>query len=463
MLSIGTYAFYGCEKLATITIPASVNEIGDAPFAKCSELKEINVQLGNTNYSSVNGILFTKDNSKIISYPCGKQETTYLIPSSVTCIGSQAFSYCADLVSITLPEGVTSIEWGAYYNCTKLQSVEIPSSISSIDDFAFCGCSSLASVKVWRESPLDLTENVFTNRMNAILYVPAGCKAVYETANYWKDFKEIVELSPIINFADSNVKAICIAKWDTDGDGELSEAEAATVKDLGEIFKSNSSITSFDELQYFTGLTNINANAFGSCISLTSIAIPNGVTTIGNLAFNYCKKLTTVAIPNSVCYIGRSAFHQSDNLSKVHITDIAAWCNISFDGAVANPLSQSCDLYLNGEELKDLKIPLNVLEIGEFSFYNCRSLNSVIIPENITTIGRSAFCYCSNLSYVSIPNSVEEIGIHAFNGCNLTMVIVKKDTPISISEEIIIRILEIFNPQNLAVPPIVRTFAEKQI
>jgi hypothetical protein len=61
--------------------------------------------------------------------------------------------------------------------------------------------------------------------------------------------------SPVITFADANVKAICVANWDTNGDGELSEEEAAAVTSLGVVFKGNTEITSFDELQYFTGLT----------------------------------------------------------------------------------------------------------------------------------------------------------------------------------------------------------------
>lgn len=91
-----------------------------------------------------------------------------------------------------------------------------------------------------------------------------------------------------INFADATVKALCVANWDTDKDGELSEAEAVAVTDLGDVFKGNTKITSFDELQYFIGLTDTGYGTFQNCSGLTSVTIPNSVTSIGESAFYKC-------------------------------------------------------------------------------------------------------------------------------------------------------------------------------
>jgi hypothetical protein len=82
-----------------------------------------------------------------------------------------------------------------------------------------------------------------------------------------------------INFADDNVKALCVANWDTNHDGELSYEEAAAVTSLGDVFYYNRNITSFNELEYFTGVTILNGS-FYNCTSLTSVKIPNSVTQI---------------------------------------------------------------------------------------------------------------------------------------------------------------------------------------
>ena len=111
-----------------------------------------------------------------------------------------------------------------------------------------------------------------------------------------------------ISFTDPIVKAICVSNWDTNGDGELSEPEAAAVTDLEDAFCNNDQITSFDELRFFTGLTTIGLNAFNGCSGLTSINIPTSATSIGYCAFYECTGLTSISIPNSVNSIGGWAF-----------------------------------------------------------------------------------------------------------------------------------------------------------
>ena len=183
-----------------------------------------------------------------------------------------------------------------------------------------------------------------------------------------------------ITFADNNVKAICVQKWGSAG--ELSENQAAAVTEIafGQVFKDNTTITSFDELQYFTGMKSIYTAAFSGCSRLNSVIIPNSVTFIGKSAFSHCG-LTSVTIPNSVNRILERAF---------------VYC----------------------EKLPSVTIPNSVTSIEEFAFASCSSLNTVTIPNSVTKIGDYAFSGCSGLTSFTIGNSVKSIGNYAFRDCN---------------------------------------------
>ena len=207
----------------------------------------------------------------------------------------------------------------------------------------------------------------------------------------------------VIQFTDNTVKSICVANWDTNGDGELSEAEAAVVTDLGVVFKNNTTITSFYELQYFTGLTSIDA-AFYNCSSLTSITIPNGVTSIGRSAFSGCSSLTSVTIPNSVTSIGDYAFHNCSGLTSITIPNSVT--------SIGEEAFENCS------GLTSITIPNSVTSIGWGAFQNCSGLTSVTIPNSVTSIGGSTFSGCSGLTSITIGNSVTSIGSSAFYGCS---------------------------------------------
>ena len=144
---IGKYAFANCTNLINVEIPSSITKIGSqihyiingevdkdeqleyTVFANCKNLLNINVDENSEKYSSINGVLFNKDQTEIEYYPNGKKEQTYIIPETVEEIKSNAFENCVNLVNIIINEGTKKINYNAFKNCTSITEIEIPSSV----------------------------------------------------------------------------------------------------------------------------------------------------------------------------------------------------------------------------------------------------------------------------------------------------------------------------------------------
>lgn len=118
--SIGYSVFDGCSGLTSVALPDSVTSIGYNAFADCMNLTEINVDVGNRNYSSADGVLFNKDATIIWCYPARKTGNAYYIPDSVTSIEDYAFRDCTSLARVTIPDGVTNIGSYTFRGCTSL-------------------------------------------------------------------------------------------------------------------------------------------------------------------------------------------------------------------------------------------------------------------------------------------------------------------------------------------------------
>ena len=105
-----------------------------------------------------------------------------------------------------------------FKDCTALSSISIPESVTTIGNSAFSGCQTLTSVLVGNSNPLSIDENAFSNRANATLYVPNGSKESYEAADYWKDFKSIVEVGHKLG--------------DINGDGKVNIADVTALVNI---------------------------------------------------------------------------------------------------------------------------------------------------------------------------------------------------------------------------------------
>ncbi len=261
-----------------------------------------------------------------------------------------------------------------------------------------------------------------------------------------------------IAFNDNKVKDFCLQHWDDNHDGEISMEEAASVTSLGTVF-GGSDIESFDELQYFTGLTKINSQefynctslkritlpqqvasiggsafygcsaltaidipasvttiesyAFAGCIYLASITLHEGLTTIGNYAFSTCKSLTSLSIPASLVSISPSAFRSCSSITTIDVAE----GNTKYDSREdcnAIIVTSTNTLMLGAASTV---IPSSVTDIGTNAFYGNTALASLVIPEGVKNIGASAFSGCTGLTRVEMPGTLTTIGSDAFSGC----------------------------------------------
>gem|GEM_PF-1609712 len=245
---IDSHAFEGCAALLSVNIGNGVTSIGSLAFLDCPLLNAINVDSDNQEYSSIDGVLFSKDQKTLINYPCGKTSIEYAVPNGVTSldndsflkciyletvsipdtvmiIGYAAFEECSSLSSIIIPTGVTTISSNAFRECTALTSITIPQSVTTIGDYAFYKCASLHSAVFLGSQPEVFERVVFTG------CAPDFC--IYYTEEHASEWAPDGETTwngyPIQMIADPQPQ---ITVGDADGNGVLSFSDVAALYNM---------------------------------------------------------------------------------------------------------------------------------------------------------------------------------------------------------------------------------------
>lgn len=181
--SIVASSFEEAQKVTSVTIPASVEEIGFGSFLACTSLESFAVDADNEYYKEFGGVLFDKDGTTLLQYPCAKDES-YVMADTVSTIGPYAFSGCTDLKEVNISSSVTTVGESAFYQCSGLTSVTIPASVETIV-YAFVGCPNLASITVDNNNPTfsSIDGVLFNKNGTKLLQYPCGHGSTYTVPN----------------------------------------------------------------------------------------------------------------------------------------------------------------------------------------------------------------------------------------------------------------------------------------
>ncbi|MEE1139652.1 MAG: leucine-rich repeat protein [Acutalibacteraceae bacterium] len=348
-------------------------------------LESVSVEEGNTEFfSDENGVLYSKDKTKIYLFPAASELTEYFIPDSVETIGRGAFCgsknvaeitgckglktvsenafYFSSLENITLPNGTETVGRHAFFN-SSLKNITVPDSVITIGAYAFKGCSELETAIIG-SGITGLTTDTFSGcTALSKISLPEGLKTVGQNA-----------------------------------------------------FENCSALT---EVNLPDGLTSLLSNAFSGCSSLKSIVVPEGITTLSAYLFKNCTSLKNVTLPSNLKSASSFAFSGCKAVENVYYTgDEAGWSSIKFGSNSSNPLEFADDFYIDGKLVTEFAFPYGTTEISSYVFKNYDKLKNVTIPNTVKSIGEYAFNYCKALESIDIPDSVTYIGEHAFSYCS---------------------------------------------
>lgn len=357
VINIENNVFESCNNLKNIVLGNNVASISEKAFNGCPNLIEILVDEDNVNYESNGGVLFNSE-GKIIKYPIGKTESSYIAPDNTSEVGSYAFYNCDNLKSILLPNGVIGIGNYAFYDCDKMAKVELSDSLTNLGEYSFAGCESIREISFPEDLPY-IGEHAFLDCVNlAEAYLGKGVVRVKNGA-----FRGCIALKSI------NLEKVMYID--------------------GEAFRGCVALKNID----CRVLENLGAYTFYECEALETVILSDNVSEIKYNTFENCTNLTLFVIGTGMEVINFSAFKGCPSINTFHYRGTEEeWDGIIKNGGIAGLTNRSvhyqCDyksadatitdkghtygLYCNecgwltGEEIeaKEFKVE----EIGNFEY-----------------------------------------------------------------------------------------------
>jgi hypothetical protein len=356
---IGAMAFANCYMLPGFTLPAGVSRIGEGAFAGCRAMTAFNVDPSNTEYVSVDSVLYSRDMKLLLAYPPTRSDAVFTVPDGVESIAASAFATSGNLVEVRLPESILRIGNGAFAGCMELVKINIPKGLKIIQPNVFTTCRKLANVDL------------------------AHVYAIGEGAFAWCSALTAVDLS--------NLQSI--------GDMAFFHCEnLASIK-----------ITAL--------LVEIGREAFGQCYGFKGFDVDkNNPSYSSENGVLYDKEQTTLIVYPPMKDEEEFTVPQTINTIAAYAFNGSAFTAID----LANVKTIRHDAFLNSH-LKSVDLAGVEGAIEESTFSGSKDLASVKIPEAITSIGDSVFSGCTALETVEAAAVVPyAISASAFEDVDLT-------------------------------------------
>lgn len=408
VIGIRENAFYGNDKITSITISDNVEYIGERAFTGCINLKSIKLPYnlksiarnafdGDYQYSGCSPETVYLDNvagwcelniiggdfSDSYGNPLsgaehliinGEETTTLEIPEGVERIGNRAFSNTY-FTEVKFPSTLKRIEFRAFGFCHQLESLDFPDTLESIEMCSFEDCYNIKNISFGK-----------------------GIKYIGRAAFY--SYNE--ELS---------IYSVSCPDMETWLGIEFGGIESLSPGELFDYFKTN-------PLQYAQHFY-INGQ------EITDLVIPAGTEEIKPMAFYGGKMFTSLSLPESIIAIGDYSFYNCPFTTLNLPAGLKYIGKYAFNGCAATILNIPEDTYIGEyafsgwKNLTTVTIPTKMTAIPAGIFYGCTSLTSVKLHDGVTDIGDNAFSYCG-INEISLPSSIENIGSGAFSWTNLS-------------------------------------------
>ncbi len=425
---IGDRAFQ-LSGLKSVTVPASVTQLGYGAFAGCN-ITAIEIEEGNAVYYDTDGVVYTKDNLVLHSYPSGKADMTYTVKNGVETVAPYAFAY-ASVYSPVLPESLVQISEYAFYSAS-ISEISIPDNVMQIGRFAFAYTNNLQTISFTENAKLPrISYQAFAYSSMYSFTVPANVSTIAQGA-----FEGAKNLSQITFAKDSKLESISAYMFD--GCKNLSSV----------IFEEGSALTSI-QAHGFEGMANLRYVDFGNaelenvdnfafrfCTNLQDISFPSTLKSVGRYAFYGCKSLSKLSFSETLEHIGSYAFLGTNSIDIFFAAEtLPLYLDENWDKEVRGYYTGVTNIYEQGDyeyavlssgniaiieylgneteiDLTKLDFGGKITIIGGGAFKDS-GVKTVVLPETLTSVQAEAFAYAP-LESITIPQNVTFIGREAF-------------------------------------------------